>query len=253
MYTVKQLADLAGVTIRTLHHYDRIGLLKPSSVGGNGYRYYDEPALYRLQQVLFYRELGMPLEEIGRIIARRGFDRLTALRSHRAALESEVKRLRRLIRTIDETTKHLEGKTEMNPKELFAGFSEEEQEKLAAEAEQKWDPQTVRDSNRRWKAYSPEEKSRILEQGSAVYTDLARLMPRGDARPASPASPEVQAVIARWHKHLLNFWSPSDQQLLGLADLYNDDPRFRANYEKIAPGLAEFMRKAVKAYVAARK
>lgn len=246
-YTVKQLSRLAGVTIRTLHYYDEIGLLEPSSVGGNGYRYYGEEALIRLQQILFYRELEMPLDDIRQIVDRPDFDVLAALETHRAALQTEARRLRRLLRTIDRTTHHLKGSISMNPKALFEGFSEEEQQKYAEEAALKWDPEIVRASNKRWKAYSPHEQKRILEEGKGLYGDLAAVMSRG------AASSQVQNLVGRWHAHLRNFWSPSDEQLLGLADLYNDDPRFRDNYEKAAPGLAAFMREAVNVYVKNRK
>lgn len=247
MYTVKQLSNLAGITIRTLHHYDQIGLLKPTLVGANGYRYYGDEALYRLQQILFYRYLDMPLDEINRILGRRDFDVLSALAEHRSSLEAEIRRMRCLISTIDETIDHLKGNAKMNPKKLFEGFSEAEQEKHAEEAAQQWDPETVHASNRRWKSYSADEKRRILDEGNALYADLVAVKAKG------AGSKEVQAVIARWHAHLQHFWSPKDDQLLGLADLYDDDPRFRANYDKFAPGLSEFMREAVKVYVKNRK
>jgi DNA-binding transcriptional MerR regulator len=247
MFTVKRLANLAGVTTRTLHHYDQIGLLKPTSIGRNGYRYYADEALYRLQQILFYRELGMPLKEIRLIVGRGDFDVLAALETHRSALQAEASRLRRLIRTIDRTTRHLKGHRPMQPKKLFEGFSEEVQDELASEAAQRWDPETVRRSNKRWKGYSPEEKRRVLDEGNALYAEIAAVMPKG------AASPEAQRLVARWHQHMKYFWSPTDQQLAGLADLYNEDPRFRRNYEAFAPGLAGFMREAVKVYVESRR
>ncbi|HEY9151282.1 MAG TPA: MerR family transcriptional regulator [Anaerolineales bacterium] len=247
MFTVKQLSKLAGVTPRTLHHYDAIGLLKPSRVGDNGYRYYGEESLLRLQQILFYRELDMPLEDIKQIMGRRDFDVLGALESHKDALKKRIERTELLLQTVDNTINHLKGKKTMSQKGLFEGFSEEEQEKLAYEAAQKWDADTVRASNNKWKSYSDAEKKKILAEGNALYADLASVMSKG------AASKEVQTVVARWHKHLQYFWSPNDDQLLGLADLYNDDPRFKANYEKVHPGLAEFMREAVKVYVKNRK
>jgi DNA-binding transcriptional MerR regulator len=247
VYTVKQLAKLAGVSVRTLHYYDEIGLLKPSSIGGNGYRHYEEVALLKLQQILFYRELELSLDEIKAVVERPDFDVLTALRSHREALQGRVERLKRLLQTVDNTIDQLKGNETMNAKGLFEGFSEEEQEKYAQEAEQMYDPETVRASNRKWKAYSPSQKEHILAEGKTIYTDLAAGMPKG------AESAEVQVVIAHWHQHMQNFWSPDDEQLLGLADLYNDDPRFKANYDKVDPKLAEFMREAVKVYVKNRK
>jgi DNA-binding transcriptional MerR regulator len=247
MYTIRQLADLAGVTVRTLHHYHQIGLLRPSSIGGNGYRYYEEDAVYRLQQILFYRELDVPLEEIRRIIWSRDFDVLKALEAHRSALQAEAGRIKRLIRTIDQTTEHLRGKSSMDDSQLFKGFSEEEQARLTEEAAQRWDPRTVRSSNARWKKYPADRKQRILEEGRTVHKDLIAAMHE------APASPRVQAIIGRWHANLQHFWSPNDEQLLGLADLYNEDPRFRANYDALNPGLAAFMREAMRIYVKNRK
>jgi MerR family transcriptional regulator, thiopeptide resistance regulator len=247
VYTVKQLAKLAGVSVRTLHYYDEIGLLKPSSLGGNGYRHYEEEALLKLQQILFYRELELSLDEIKGIMNHPDFDVLTALRSHKEALQGRVERLKRLIQTVDNTIDQVKGNENMDAKGLFEGFSEEEQEKYAKEAEQMYDSETVRASNRRWKAYSDAEKKRILAEGKAIYLDLVAAMPKG------ASSSEVQAVVERWHKNMQYFWSPNDEQLLGLADLYNEDPRFRANYDKVDPKLAGFMREAVKVYVEKRK
>ncbi len=247
MYTVKQLSQLAGVTPRTLHHYDEIGLLKPSRVGANGYRYYGEESLLRLQQILFYRELDMPLEDIRKIMGRRDFDVLNALESHKLALKKQMERTQRLLKTVDHTIAHLKGKTKMSNKGLFEGFNEEEQEQLAQEAEQKYDVATVRESNRKWKSYSKEKKDTILAEGKQIYVDLVAAMPKG------AASQEVQAIVARWRSHLSYFWTPNLEQLSGLAEFYNDDPRFKENFDQMNPKLAEFMREAVKIYVARQK
>src|SRR5919108_6364745 len=114
MLTVKQLSKLAGVTPRTLHHYDQIGLLKPTRVGDNGYRYYGEESVLRLQQILFYRELGIPLDDIKKIMGRRDFDVMGALRSHKEALQKQVARLNRLISTVNKTINHLKGNMAMS-------------------------------------------------------------------------------------------------------------------------------------------
>jgi len=247
MFTVKQLSKLAGVTPRTLHHYDAIGLLKPSRVGDNGYRYYGEESLLRLQQILFYRELGIPLEDIKKIMGRRDFDVLGALHSHKDALQKQVARLNRLIGTVDNTINHLKGNNAMSNKAYFEGFSEEEQEKYAAEAEKMYDPETVRESNRKWKAYPAAKKEAILAEGNAIYTDMIAAMPNGTA------SSEVQGIVERWRRHMDYFWTPKLDQLLDLVNGYNDDPRFRANFDKMHPQLAEFFREAVKVYVANQK
>jgi MerR family transcriptional regulator, thiopeptide resistance regulator len=247
MFTVRQLARIAGITPRTLHYYDEIGLLKPSSVGDNGYRYYGEESVLRLQQILFYRELGMPLDEISQVMGRRDFDVLRALEDHREELRKRIAHLERLIATVNHTIQHLKGEEDMSDKQLFEGFSDEQQAEYEKEAMQTYDPEVVKASNRKWKAYSTAEKQRIGEEGNAIYHDLLKAMPQG------AASPEAQACVQRWHQHMQYFWSPNDEQLLGLADLYNDDPRFKANYDKVHPRLAEFMREAVQVYVKVRK
>jgi MerR family transcriptional regulator, thiopeptide resistance regulator len=247
LLTVKQLSKLAGVTPRTLHHYDEIGLLKPSRVGENGYRYYGEESLLRLQQILFYRELGIPLEDIKKIIGRRDFDVLGALGSHKDALKKQVTRLNRLIQTVDNTINHLKGNTIMSEKSYFEGFSEEEQEKYAQEAEELYDAESVRESNRKWKGYSAAKKEAIMAEGKAVYTDMIAAMPKG------AASADVQAIVERWRRHLEYFWTPNLDQLIGLANGYNDDPRFKANFDQMHPRLAEFMRAAVSVYVSNQK
>ena len=243
MFTVKQLSKLAGITPRTLHYYDEIGLLKPSRVGDNGYRYYGDEALLRLQQILLYRELDMPLEDIKKIMGRRSFDVLTALESHREQLTKRIGQMERLIATVDDTILYMKGKKEMSEKQLFEPFSEEQQAEYQKEAEQMYDPEVVKASNRKWKSYTTADKQRIGEEGNAVYRDLLAAMPKG------AASPEVQACVERWRRHMDYFWTPSPEQLVGLAHLYNDDPRFKANYDKVDPRLAEFMLEAVTIYV----
>jgi DNA-binding transcriptional MerR regulator len=247
MFTVKQLSKLAGVTPRTLHHYDAIGLLKPSRVGDNGYRYYGEDALLRLQQILFYRELDIPLDDIKKIMAESRFDVLGALQSHKDALNKQVVRLNRLINTVDNTINHLKGNNIMSEKAYFEGFNEEEQEKYALEAEELYGAEGVRASMKKWKGYSAEQKRRIMDEGSKNYTDMIAAMPKG------ADSPEAQAIVERWRKHMDYFWTPKLEQLLDLANGYNDDPRFKATFDKIHPKLAEFMREAVKVYVANSK
>src|SRR5512134_1578387 len=242
MFTVKQLSKLAGVTPRTLHHYDAIGLLKPSRVGDNGYRYYEEESVLRLQQILFYRELGIPLEDIKKIMGRRDFDVMGALRSHKEALQKQVIRLNRLIDTVDNTINHLKGNSAMSNKAYFEGFSEEEQEKYALEAEQMYDPETVRESNRRWKTYSATKKESVMAEGKAIYMDMIAAMPKG------ADSKEVQNIVERWRRHMDYFWTPKLDQLLPLVNGYNDDPRFKANFDKMHPQLAEFFREAVQVY-----
>jgi DNA-binding transcriptional MerR regulator len=242
-YTIKQLSNLAGISVRTMHYYDEIGLFEPSFVGENGYRYYLDDALFRLQQILFFRELDISLNEIKSILDNPDFNIMDSLQRHKQALCQRVERLNHLIKTVDTTIMHLKGVKEMSKKQLFEAFSEEEQEKYAREAEAKYDPKIVKESNRKWKSYSSVEKQRILDEGNAVYTDLLAAMPKG------AESPEIQAIIERWRKHMDYFWTPSLDQLVGLAEMYNTSPDFKANFDKIDPHLAGFMKEAVGVYV----
>ena len=247
MFTVKQLSKMAGITPRTLHYYDEIGLLKPSRVGENGYRYYGDDALLRLQQVLLYRELDLPLEDIKQIMGRRDFDILSALEQHKEQLRKRMARMERLIGTVDETILHLKGKKAMSPKQIFDVFNEEQQAEYEKEAMQMYDPEVVKASYKKWNSYSKAEKQRIGDEGNAVYQDLIQAMPRG------AASPEAQACVERWRRHMNYFWTPNLEQLVGLAQGYNNDPRFKANFDKVHPNLAAFMLEAVTVYVNARK
>src|SRR2546425_4701851 len=122
-YTVKQVAAMSGVSVRTLHFYDETGLLKPAYHGANGYRFYEEPQLLTLQQILFYRELGFELKQIGTILGSADFEKVAALQSHRKVLQENLARTRTLIETIDKTIKHLKGTKKMKSEEMFVGFS----------------------------------------------------------------------------------------------------------------------------------
>ena len=244
MFTVKQLSKLAGVTPRTLHHYDSIGLLKPSRVGENGYRYYGDESLLRLQQILFYRELGLSLEQIKKLMGRHDFDLLPALESHKVELAKRIERLERLVRTVENTIQHVKGQKEMSKRQLFQAFSDEEQAEYEKEIAEKYDPATVKESQRKWKSYTVVEKQRIGEEGNDITEALLNAMPKG------PASPEAQAAMKRWREYIGYFWVPNDEQFAGLIDLYNDDPRFKANFDKVDTGLAVFMKEAVSYMIA---
>ena len=176
MYTVKQLSDLAEVSIRTLHHYDQIGLLPPSKVGTNGYRYYDEAALLRLQQILFYREIGLELKQIKDILDSPDFDLQAALRSHRGVLQEKVKRLQNLVHTVDNTLMHLAGEIDMSKKQLFEAFSDEKQKDYEREVRLQWGPDSVNESVKRWGGYSDAQRAAIQAEGGEIYMDMAKVM-----------------------------------------------------------------------------
>lgn len=246
MYTVKELAELAGVSVRTLHYYDQIDLLKPSVVGENSYRYYDEAALLRLQQILFYREMDLGLLQIKEIIDDPSFDLVASLRTHRQTLQDKIARLQHLINTVDATIMHLVGEIDMGKKRLFEGFSEEKQKQYEKEINdnpKQYDPKIVKESQRRWGSYTDEDKKKIGEHGEAFYHDLLAVMDKG------PNSPEVQALMPRWHDWLRYFYEPTTEILRGLGDLYNTHPDFIANFQKIHPELPQFLQQAINVYV----
>jgi len=245
VYTVKQFADLANVSIRTLHYYDEIGLLKPSLVGENGYRYYEDEALLRLQQILLFREMDLGLMQIKEIIERPEFDIVDTLRSHRTALQERIKRLQRLITTVDSTILYLVGDVDMSSKKrLFEGLSDEKQKQYEQEiaSDPRYDQDKVKESARLWKSYSAEKKQQIVEEGEQVYRDLLEVMDKG------PASAEVQVILVRWHQHLRYFYEPTPEILRGLGHLYNEHPDFIANFQKIHPDLPGFLETAISHY-----
>ena len=243
MHTVNQLSQLAGVSRRTLHYYDEIGLLAPTVVHANGYRHYDDDALLRLQQILFYRELGLQLAQIRAVLDNPAFDLVTALQIHRSEIRTRIERLETLIRTVDKTILHIIGEVNMNDKKnIFEGFSEEKQKEYEAQATELWGD-TVTQSVRLWNSYSAEEKAAVMEEGSRVYQEIAENMHRG------PQSPEIQDLLARWHKHIYSFYEPSLEVLAGLGDMYHDHPDFNATFTAIHPDLPAFLKEAIAHYV----
>ncbi len=240
-YTVKAVADLAGVSVRTLHHYDEIGLLKPATVSPSGYRHYAEPDLERLQQILYFRELGFSLQEIRGIVTSPGFDQREALRSHRELLLEKQRRLQALIDSVDQSIEALERGTPMDKKAMFEVFGDAKLEEYREEAKARWGQTDAwRQSEERSKRYTKEDWVSIKEAMGSITQGIAALMDR------DPADPEVQQAVGRWYHHINDyFYTVSPEMFRGLGDMYVADPRFTATYEKVKPGMAEFMRKAM--------
>lgn len=240
--TVKKVAALTGLTVRALHHYDHLGLLRPAGTSAAGYRLYDEDDLARLQQVMFFRELGFGLSEIRDILDRPGFDRREALVAHRRLLLEERKRLDRLIVSVEHTLESIEGGTHMADEELFEGFSRKQAEEYRQEARARWG-ESVDESYARTSKYSKEDWNEIQAESGEIYQGLADRMDR------DPADPGVQAFIERHHRHISErFYECPTEQYRCLGDLYVDDPRFTANYDKMRPGLAVFVRAAIQVF-----
>jgi DNA-binding transcriptional MerR regulator len=238
-YTIKQLADLAGVTTRTLRYYDQIGLLIPAGAGSNGYRYYDQGNLLRLQQILFFRELDVPLEEIQRIMSRPDFNPLQALEKHQSALQQRARRLDRLIETVDQTIAGLKGEWEMTDKDYFDGFDEKQSEE---EIRQRWgDAPQYAESQAKWGGYTKAQKEAIKAEGGRLTVRMVPLSPQ-----TPPDDPDVQAAIGEYHAYLNKYFYTCEIGFLrNLADMWAEDPRFAVNYERIRPGGAAFIRQAV--------
>lgn len=243
--SVKELSELANVSRRTLHYYDQIGLLVPARDEHSGYRSYDKEDAFRLQQILFYRELGFSLDQIRALLDDPYFNRLQALESHRGALEARADRLRGLIATVDKTIRHLKGETAMSIDEAFEGFSAEKQEAWESEARELYGDEEVGASMNLWNSYSDAKKQQVMDEGKAIYLDLLEVMDQG------PTSSAVQAIIARWHQHLRYFYEPSLERLKGLGEMYAVNPEFAGMYRKMHPDMPEFLRDSIRHYTLA--
>jgi DNA-binding transcriptional MerR regulator len=246
-YTVKQVARLSGVTVRTLHFYDEIGILKPAYYGENGYRYYEKDQLLGLQQILFYRELDVPLEQIRTILSSPGFDRLRTLQAHRARLENEMKRYRKLIRTIDGTIAELNGAKTMANEQIFEGFSPEKQRQYEKDLVDRFGPgvQTkIDESKRRMKDWTKEDFQASSERWQAFLANLGALAEKGNAADSS----EVQALIPSHRDWLEQYWKPVRESYIGLGRLYADHPDFRKQFDAVRPGLADFCAEAMRVH-----
>lgn len=247
--TVKQLAAISGVTVRTLHHYDEIGLLTPAHVGANGYRYYGRAELMRLQRILFHRELGVPLGEIAELLALEGEDQVGVLMRHRERLEAERARFRVLIETIDRTVASIKGETHMSNTDLYQGFSAEKQadyeawlvERYGASMQERLDL-----SRKAMAKMSEAEQAALMDTLKDIETGLVEGMKRG----IDPAAEPVDRMIARHRAWVAVAWDkpcPPDAYA-GLADMYLSHPDFVARYEALGPGFAVWLTDAMKAH-----
>lgn len=244
-YAINKLAKLAGVSSRTLRYYDEIGLLPALRVSSNGYRVYGGNEVDRLQQILFYRELGVPLEEIRSILAAKNFDGLSALRRHMAALLARREQLDALINNVDKTIKAMKGEGSMSDREKFEGFVkkmvDENEQRYGAEIRAKYGDESIDRSNARVLGMRQEQYKGIERLTEEFNQTIREAMLLGD-----PAGETAQKACALHKAWLLNYWeSYSKEAHLGVTQMYVDDPRFTAFYDKIAPGCAAFLRDAV--------
>ncbi|MGW3808234.1 MerR family transcriptional regulator [Micromonospora sp. NPDC005113] len=249
-YTVGQVAKVAGVTVRALHHYDEIGLLSPSGRTAAGYRRYDDADLERLQLVLYYRELGFPLEEIAAIIDDPAADPAAHLRRQHELLTVRIKRLQEMVTAIEFAMEASKLNIQLTPEERFEVFGDFNPEEHEAEAEQRWgDTDAYRESNRRASRYTRDDWLRIKAEnedwGRRIVAVLASGAP-ADGPEAMDLAEEHRQIISRW------FYECSYEVHTGLADMYLADERFTRHYEGIAPGLAAYLNEAIHANAISR-
>lgn len=247
-YTIQKLALLAGVSTRALRYYDEIGLLKPARMNSSGYRIYGQKEVDVLQQILFYRELGLSLDGIRDVMASPSFNELEALAEHREKLLEKRKQLDALISNIDKTINAKERKIIMSDQEKFEGFKdqliEENEQKYGKEIREKYGDEKVDFSNSRLKHATKDELEGAEQLGEEVLETLYQAYQTGD-----PAG-ELAQKAADLHRQWLSFYwgSYSKEAHAGLAQMYVDDERFTAYYDKKQPGLAKFLRDAVVIY-----
>lgn len=238
---IKEVADLVGISVRTLHHYDEIGLLIPEEITEVGYRIYSDANLETLQQILFFKELGFPLKKIKEVINRPSFDRHEALELQREMLLEKRNQLDQMIKTIEKTIKHSKGEIQMSNQEKFEGF-DLSQNPYEQEARKYWGDEAVDQSNAKVQAMSKDGKKDFEETFNKIYRRLASI------RHLAPQSEEAQAGIKEWFNLLNKMGDYSLDACKGLGQMYVEDERFTKNIDKFGEGLAQFMYKAMTVY-----
>ncbi len=245
-YTVTKVAKISGVSVRALHWYDEVGLLKPAYYGANGYRYYEEEQLLVLQQILFFRELGFELNQIQRILGSGNFDRIAALSAHRRILAKDVEKTKKLIKTIDKTIEHLKGNKKMKEKELFFGFSKEQQAEYEKQITDRFGEQGkayIEESKQNAKKWGKKEEEKFKEEFNAICQELTQLLKQN----AKADTAKVQNVIRKHYQWLKNFWTPTKESYAGHG-LFIVESDLRKAYEIFHPGLPEFISEAIQIF-----
>jgi len=244
-FTVGKVARLAGVSVRALHHYDEIGLVRPGGRSEAGYRLYEPADLERLQQVLFFRELGLPLEEIGRILTDPQFDRRGALLMQRQLLAEKAKRLDAMIQAVNAAlAAHERGET-MGGEEILQPFAGCQPAQYEDEARERWGGTAAyRESRRRTRRYTRQDWEAMQAEGDRFSQELAAALAAGLA----PADPRVTALAERHRGFIAKWFYPCPPAMhRGLGELYVADARFAQNFERLRPGLARYVRDAFRA------
>jgi MerR family transcriptional regulator, thiopeptide resistance regulator len=245
-WSIQDIARIAGTTSRTLRHYDAIGLLKPSRVGGNGYRYYDRDSLVRLQRILLLRELGLGLDAVGRVLDDR-MDAVPALRDHLEWLRAERQRLARQIASVESTIHAVEEGEEIVAEQMFDGFDHTQ---YKDEVEERWGKDAYATSDKWWRGMGDADKKEWMQHQQQLGSDWIEAATRG----IDPSSDEAQALAQRQFEWLRGIpgtpgggaSGPTKEYFVGLADMYVADERFAANYGGVKG--ASFVRDTMKLY-----
>lgn len=244
-YTVKKIAELSGVSIRTLRWYDEVGLLKPAYYGDNGYRYYEEEQLLLLQQILFYRELGFPLGEIREIVLSSDFDKVQALQSHRTSLKKSLVRTKDLIKTVDKTLLHIGGIQPMKEKDMYKGFLEFPYGSIGVRGDSETDAEKIvlqsvkKNHSGNWEKADFEKH---VEKAHAILKELTALMEM------DPSADAVQEIIKKHHAYTEEFHAATKEVYKALAELYRKHPAYRKQLDPFHPELADFMARAMEVF-----
>ncbi|MGL4772217.1 MAG: MerR family transcriptional regulator [Clostridium sp.] len=247
-YKIKEVAELVGISVRTLHHYDEIGLLEPEKTSPAGYRLYTDKNLEKLQQILFFKELDFSLKEIKEILENPKYNRKIALEGQRELLIEKKKRLERIIMAVDESLGSIEGGVKMGKKEMFKSFDMKEindtKKKYEKEVKEKYgSTDAYKEYENKTSCYGDDKWAKIMEDGQGIFNNLAALMDR------DVADSEVQAQVEQWRNHITNnFYNCTKEILAGLGQMYVYDERFKNNIDKTKEGLAEFLSKAIEVY-----
>jgi len=252
-YTVQKLGMMAGISTRTLRYYDEIGILKPARMSSSGYRIYGQKEVDRLQQILFYRELGIKLELIKEIVTSPSFDGAQALKEHRSQLLDKRAQLDLLIANVEKTISSTEGRMTMTNNEKFEGFKQklidDNEKKFGKEIRDKYGDDTVNKSNAKVKNMTEAQHEEVTRLAEEVSTTLAEAFKTGD--PSSGIAQKAADLHKRWISY---YWSEySKEAHAGLAQMYVDDERFTAYYDKEQPGTAAFLRDAIFIYTGTKQ
>jgi DNA-binding transcriptional MerR regulator len=247
-YTVLKLSRLAGVSTRTLRYYDEIGILKPARINSSGYRIYGQMEVDRLQQILFYRQLEISLDRIKELVTAPSYDGAQALREHREQLIEKRRQLDLLITNLEKTITTTEGKMIMTDVEKFEGFKKklivDNEMKFGQEIREKYGNETIEKSNQKVKNMTQADQEAVTKLSDQLAVTLAEAFKTGD--PAGGLAQQAAEMHKQW---LSYYWSEySKEAHAGLAQMYVDDERFTAYYDKIQPGTAAFLRDAIVIY-----